>query len=200
MDDALQQLAAGVPMALAQHRKKAEPVSLSLINRLTMRGWTGDDVLAEDLPACLRSEPLVGRVVPVDLDMLSSELEGDVSVSSGGYLDLDTGVVYGESAADAAMVGEDAAIDVEEEPDRWIYLHRTGSRDGWRDMELFAERQRDEALQERLLRAIGGKGAFRRFRDRVHDDGLADQWYAFSTDRQLGRARAFLAGQGIRVG
>ena len=29
---------------------------------------------------------------------------------------------------------------------------------------------------------------------------LAEQWDAFSTDRQLGRAREFLAGSGIRVG
>ena len=200
IDDALQQVAAGVPMALHQQRAKAEPMALSIINRLTMRAWTGDDVLAEDLLACLRGEPLVGRVVPVDLDMLSSELEGDVSMSTGGFIDLDTGEVYGEFAADASMVGEDVAIDVEEEPDRWLWFDRTGSRDGWRDMETFAERQRDGTLRERLLRAIGGKGAFRRFRDQIHDEGLAEQWYAFSTDRQLGRAREFLAGQGIRVG
>ncbi|MDF3311659.1 hypothetical protein P3H15_42525 [Rhodococcus sp. T2V] len=44
------------------------------------------------------------------------------------------------------------------------------------------------------------EGAFRRFRDLVHQESLTEQWYAFSTDRQLGRAREFLADQGIRVG
>ena len=29
---------------------------------------------------------------------------------------------------------------------------------------------------------------------------LAEQWYAYSTDRQLGRAREVLADEGIRVG
>jgi len=43
------------------------------------------------------------------------------------------------------------------------------------------------------------RAAFRRFRDVVHDVGLAAQWDAFATDRQLGRARAFLAENGIRV-
>jgi hypothetical protein len=200
VDDALQQVGEGIPMSLNQQRKKAEPVALSIYNRLTLRAWTGDEVLAEDLLACLRGEPLVGRILPVDLDMLSAELEGDVSMSTGGYIDLRTGDVYDESAADAMMVGEDVAIDVEDEPDRWLWFDRTGSRDGWRDMETFAERQRDEALRGRLLGEIGGKGAFRRFRDTVHDEGLAEQWNAFSTDRQLGRARAFLADQGIRVG
>ena len=98
------------------------------------------------------------------------------------------------------IVGEDAAIDVGEEPDRWLRLNRTGSRNGWRDMAAFAERQHYVALRERLERAIEGKGAFFRFRDIVDGGNLSEQWYAFSTDRQMGRAREFLADHGIRVG
>lgn len=67
-------------------------------------------------------------------------------------------------------------------------------------MAAFAERQHDATLRERLERAIEGRGAFGRFRDLVHQEGLADQWNAFSTDRRLGRARQFLADEGIRVG
>ena len=51
VDDALQQVGAGIPMALEQRRREAEPVALSVINRLTWRGGTGDAVLAEDLVA-----------------------------------------------------------------------------------------------------------------------------------------------------
>ncbi len=98
------------------------------------------------------------------------------------------------------MVGDDAAVDVEAEPDRLLRFDRTDSRDGWHDMAAFAERHQDAALRERLERAIEGKGAFGRFRDLVHQESLAGQWYAFSTDRQLGRAREFLADRGIRVG
>ncbi|TQC48017.1 hypothetical protein EEB14_17415 [Rhodococcus sp. WS4] len=200
IDDALQQVGAGIPMALKQRREQAEPVTLSVINRLTLRAGTGDEVLAEDLLACLRNEPLAGRVVPVDLEMLGTALEGDLGMSTGGYVDLRTGDVYDDSSTDPAMVGEDAAVDVEEEPDRWLRFDRTGSRDGWRDMAAFAERQHDAALRERLKRAIEGKGAFHRFRDLVQQKNLAEQWYAFSADRQLGRAREFLADAGIRVG
>lgn len=199
VDDALQQVGEGVALALEQQRAKAEPVALSLCNRLTVRAWTGDDVLAQDLLARLRREPLAGQVVPVDLDMLCDELEGDLSMSTGGYVDLLTGEVFDEALTDSMMVGEDAAIDVEDEPDRWLHFDRQGSRDGWRDMEMFAERLRDGALRESLLRAISGTGAFRRFRDTVHDEGLSEQWKVFSADRQLGRAREFLAGRGIRV-
>ncbi|MCA4135323.1 UPF0158 family protein [Arthrobacter sp. M4] len=201
IDDALQQVGTGIPMALEQRRQEAEPVAISVINRLNWRGGAGDQVLAEDLLACLRRVPLTDRVVvPVALDMLSTVLEGDLELSTGGYLDLRTGQVYDDTFTDSMMVGDGAAIDVEEEPDRWLRLNRTGSRNGWQDMAAFAERQRDEALRERLKRAIEGKGAFFRFRDLVHGENLGEQWYAFSTDRQMGRAREFLAENGIRAG
>ena len=41
-------------------------MALSVINRLTWRGSPGDQVLAEDLLACLRGEPLAGMAVPVE--------------------------------------------------------------------------------------------------------------------------------------
>jgi hypothetical protein len=189
-----------LPVALKQRREQTEDIALSFLNRLTMRGWAGDDVLAEDLLALLRDETLPGRVVPVDLDMLCSELEGDPSMSSGGYIDLDTGDVYDDSATDPMIVGDDVAVDVEANPDRWLWFDRTGSQDGWRDMADFAERQRDPGLRDRLERAIEGKGAFRRFRDVVDEADLVGQWTAFSADRRLGRARRFLADAGIRVG
>lgn len=62
----------------------------------------------------------------------------------------------------------------------------------------FAQRQRDSQLRSKMLQAIEGRGAFRRFRDLVDDEGLLEAWFAFSTDRKLGQARAFLAAEGIR--
>lgn len=84
--------------------------------------------------------------------------------------------------------------------DRWLRFDSIGSLSGWQDMADFAERQREAGLRKRLERAIRGSGAFRRFRDVVHHEGLAEQWDVFCTDRQLGRAREFLADSGIRVG
>lgn len=46
-------------------------------------------------------------------------------------------------------------------------------------------------------RAIEGKGAYRRFRDLIHDEGLTQAWQDFSDERQIGRARQYLAEQGI---
>ncbi|QCU77153.1 hypothetical protein E7744_02160 [Citricoccus sp. SGAir0253] len=177
IDDALQQVGAGIPMALEHRRTEAEPVALSVINRLTSRGGSGDEILAEDLLAALRREPLAGPVLPVDLEMLATVLE-----------------------TDPAVVGQDAAIDVEEGPDRWLRLEPTGSREGWRDMAAFAARQHDHTLRARLEQAIQGHGAFARFRDLVYEEGLAEPWSVFSTDRQIGRARGVLADHDLRAG
>jgi hypothetical protein len=40
---------------------------------------------------------------------------------------------------------------------------------------------------------------YRRFRDLIAGEGLAQAWRDFSDERQLGRARAYLAEQGIRA-
>ncbi|USQ78800.1 plasmid pRiA4b ORF-3 family protein [Ornithinimicrobium faecis] len=200
IDDVLQLVGAGIPMALEQRGADVEPLAVSVINRLSTRGAEGDDVLAEDLLAVLRGEALQGRVVPADLEVLASELERSAEMSLGGYLDLQTGEVWDESLTDAAMVGEDSVLDVEEEPDRWLRFDTSGSRDAWRDMAAFAERQWDAALRARLEQAIEGRGAFRRFRDVVEEEGMVDLWRAFSQDLAHGRARALLAREGIRVG
>jgi len=64
----------------------------------------------------------------------------------------------------------------------------------------FAARQSDSGLRARLELAIEGKGAFRRFRDLVHTEGLAEQWNVFSDDRRHGRVRELLATEGVRIG
>lgn len=54
IDDALEIVAEGIPMALAKHHQLAEPVALSVINRLTWRSAPGDEQLAEKLLTALR--------------------------------------------------------------------------------------------------------------------------------------------------
>ena len=52
----------------------------------------------------------------------------------------------------------------------------------------------------RLMIAISGRGAFRRFKDVLARwPGELDRWYAFSAERQRGRARAWLADAGYYV-
>ncbi len=55
-------------------------------------------------------------------------------------------------------------------------------------------------LAERLSDAITGRGAFRRFKDLLDQspEGL-DRWHSYADERRRGRARAWLAGEGIAV-
>jgi hypothetical protein len=67
-------------------------------------------------------------------------------------------------------------------------------------MRNFIDEIDDDRLARRLSNALGGRGAFRRFKDVLADttDELED-WYAFSAERQRGRARFWLADAGYRV-
>ncbi|MCI2266678.1 hypothetical protein [Sediminivirga luteola] len=102
--------------------------------------------------------------------------------------------------SDPATIGDDSAIDDDEDPGRWLLLEHTGSHAAWEDMAAFARRHwHDTELQARMERAIEGKGAFRAFRTLLRNEGLPDTWEIFSTDRQIGRARQLLAANGIVV-
>ena len=64
-------------------------------------------------------------------------------------------------------------------------------------MEDFIDTVADDAQAERLARAISGRGAFRRFKDALASTpGELERYYAFSEERQRGRARAWLAAEG----
>jgi hypothetical protein len=65
----------------------------------------------------------------------------------------------------------------------------------YQDMADFAEAVTDERAGRRLVRAIQGKGAFRRFKDELHEEypGLLPTWYAFRDARARRRAVQCLA-------
>ena len=69
----------------------------------------------------------------------------------------------------------------------------------YQDMADFAEAITDERAGRRLARAIQGKGAFRRFRDELHDEHpeLLPAWYAFRDVRANRRAVEWLAGNSL---
>lgn len=199
IDDALQQISVGAPILLETEIAEDEMLVATFMNRLICRGNPGDQELADDLLARLRDEPFPGRAIPVDLEMFTEIFEGDPTQLLGGYVDLTTGSVFPADVADPITMGEDAVIDVEAAPDRYLWFDRQGGREGWQDMAAFTDRQSDPQLRARLEQSIRGTGAFRAFRDIVYDTGLGEQWNIFSTDRQYGRAREFLAAEGIRA-
>ena len=158
------------------------------------RGWEGDADLAAGLEAALGSGPVpLLRPLPVDLEELAGVLEGD-PVNGGGRIDLRTGDVWPQSAIEYV---EETGDDDGDDDERWLWVECEGSRDGYRDMELFIAALDDTDQVDRLGIAISGRGAFRRFKDQLSRwPELLERWYAFSEDRQRGRARAWLAGEG----
>jgi hypothetical protein len=69
----------------------------------------------------------------------------------------------------------------------------------YRDMADFAEGITDEQAGRRLGRAIDGKGAFRRFRNELHEEypDLVSVWNAFRDNRAQRRAVDFLADRSL---
>jgi hypothetical protein len=64
-------------------------------------------------------------------------------------------------------------------------------------MERFSFSVADDEMSDRLLRSIRGRGAFRFFKDTIHDLGIADDWYAFRTQTFKEMAIGWLEEHGV---
>jgi hypothetical protein len=198
-DDALQLSGDGLLAALAQGVDDGAQLARRVAAALRDREWDGDEELADQLEAALgvRPTPLL-RPLPVDLDELSGALEGDPR-HGGGRVELTTGEVWNASSLEYAVETEEEDEDDLDDPERWLWIECVGSRPSYRDMEAFIATIDDTDRADRLGIAIQGSGAFRRFKDvlsRWPDD--FERWFAFSEDRQRGRARKWLADSGYR--
>jgi hypothetical protein len=103
---------------------------------------------------------------PVRLDLDWDALEVAVernSPDTDSYLDLSTGRVITITTGDP-----EAALNrqqVSENIRNYLRVEPASSREQYRWMEKFVGSVTDEALRERLIISIDGKGAFRRFKD-----------------------------------
>ncbi|MDQ1009293.1 hypothetical protein QFZ82_003778 [Streptomyces sp. V4I23] len=169
-------------------------MAASFLGALQERGFRGDRELADRLRTATgyAAIPLL-RPLAVDLEMLAMLLEGDPG-ESGGRLDLSTGECRPTFTEELDAGSEDEEAD---DPERRLRVPALGSRAGYRDMELFIEGLADAALADRLRIAIGGRGAFRRFKGVLARDERAwRRYHQLSDERQRGRARAWLAEEG----
>lgn len=206
--DTLQYVGDGLLLALAQGVTGAARRVGEHIAALRDRDLEGDEDLALELETMLGLvEAPVLRDLPIDLDDLSLALEGD-PLLTGGRIDLRTGDVQQIGPLYESDFFDEFGEAIEEEPDslddnqasdRWLRFDSLGSRAGFCDMEEFLETVADERLATRLGRALGGRGAFRRFKDELADvpDELA-RFHRFTDDRRRGRARRWLAEEGLR--
>jgi hypothetical protein len=182
-ENGLQAFGDWVLAALEQHGDGAAEAARLMTAALRERDWEGDDVLADQLDALLGSGMPDLRPLGVDLDELAGILEGD-PMYGGGRVDLATGEVWAAPAVDYAREIGQEDEDESDDPDKWLWVHCEGSRDGYRYMERFIGTVRDPGRADQLEIAISGE---------------LDRWYALSAERQRGRARAWLADAGYYV-
>jgi Uncharacterised protein family (UPF0158) len=131
----------------------------------------------------------------LDLEEIGNALADQTDYEHRWLIDPRTGEIVFWTA-DAGIDGK-APVDLDEldlvciDPlPSWVW---------YQDMADFAEAITDERAGRRLARAIQGKGAFRRFRDELHDEHpeLLPAWYAFRDVRANRRAVEWLAGNSL---
>jgi hypothetical protein len=190
-DDSLQLAGDGLIAAVTQRVDGAAGLARKLVVGLRQRGWEGNDDLADQLEAHLGGGPAAMlRALPVDLEELAGILEGD-PLGIGGRIDIRTGEVWSQAAIEYVLETGEEHEETADDPERWLAVHGEGSREGYRDMELFIASVEDPGRAERLDIAIKGRGAFRRFKDELACwPGELERWHALSEERQRGRARS----------
>ena len=111
-------------------------------------------------------------------------------------LEIATGQLWPRDPVGMAGIDEPDDFD---DPEAFAAVIGLGSSPGYGDMRDFIDTVTDDALAGRLSVAIQGKGAFRRFKDTLFPN---EEWWGrcltFSSERQLGRARWWLADAGLR--
>jgi Uncharacterised protein family (UPF0158) len=130
---------------------------------------------------------------PVNLDMLIEEMESQFD-EFYYYLHLDTGSVVMVSkeilikAEDEEPIDEledweqieyAQAEDMIEHPSQYLELPDKEEINEYLMMESFCYSQEEGHARERLISAIQGHGAFRRFKDQVDQLRKNEEWFAF---------------------
>jgi hypothetical protein len=127
----------------------------------------------------------------LDLDEIASALASQSDYESQWLINPQTG----ELAFWTSDTGIDGQTPVDLDDLDLVCIHPLPSYVWYEDMADFAEALSDDRAGRRLMRAIDGKGAFRRFRNELHEEypELLPAWYAFRDTRAVRRAVEWLA-------
>ncbi len=113
------------------------------------------------------------------------------------WLDPATGEVWPAFDGGPPLDENEEEIDLDETD--WVPIGGAGSHAAYQDMEDFAEAVSDPLVARQLREALGGRGAFRRFRDTIwrQPEEIGRAWSAY---RELGaelRALEWLVDEGL---
>jgi hypothetical protein len=135
--------------------------------------------------------------VPIQWPELEAAFERNApNISS--YLDVETGAVL--SFVDGVPEDEEQRAVVLGDESRYILVDPASSREQYRWMEHFVASINDETLQERLIIAIDGKGAFRRFKDvLLHYPSERERWFNYRAKRLHAYINEWFTKKGIET-
>jgi hypothetical protein len=196
--ECLQLAGTALLIALDQASPGAAELAERCLAGLRSREAEGDDELIAELEAAVRRRPTPDlKPISVDLEELGDALSGPIG-DHPAIIDLESGQVWPAPAVEFADDLDDDEGPGEADGIHWLAAWPEGSDEAYRDMQDFIATV-DDDLADGLAVAIQGKGAFRRFRDVLNrSPHEMSRWLAFSDDRRVGRARAWLAGVGYR--
>ncbi len=97
------------------------------------------------------------------------------------FIDRETGDVL--VVVDGLPEDDETMRRISENPERYVKIEPASSREQYRWMERFVTSVTEEDLRERLLLAIDGKGAFRRFKDVLLSFPVErERWFNYRAD------------------
>lgn len=132
--------------------------------------------------------------VPVDWEALEDAFENNAP-EVHSYLHIQTGEVLRvvDGIADPEMHSR-ISLDA-----NYMRIEPVSSREQYRWMERFIPMVTDDEVQSRLVTAIDGKGAFRRFKDVLMSFATErERWFAFRSERLRVFMEAWLSAHGLR--
>ena len=141
---------------------------------------------------CLENYPgLMLDLGSLDLDEIAGALAHQADYESQWLINPRTG----ELAFWTADTGIDGQTPVDLDDLDLVCIHPLPSYVWYQDMADFAQTLSDDRAARRLMRAIEGKGAFRRFKNELHEEypELLPCWHAFRDARAVRRAVEWLA-------
>lgn len=120
------------------------------------------------------------------LDAQSDDACSYLNTKTGHVITVASGLDWSEDAQEQVDLGGSDYLAL---PDRFAL-------DEYGMMRNFAA---SSAQAERLAEALRGSGAFRRFKDVVHELGMAKEWYRYRDDAFARIAREWCAAHGIEI-